>query len=449
MANEDEEDPHRLLTKICVRLPHNIAMYLFTTLRGAAGQATELQTEYVAWAAWPPSSCHYDEPRTKAVMQAGKEMGSRLDAKMNEKWTCWQTYLAFSQQHECLPKGAMKDHMAQQGARDSLCIKGLNRTIHGDKKTREDKGRHKHNLLFDTACLEPTSMDAAWAYMKQFVWKHPLQTSDADVILADIGGHTRVQAYEMVVTQSAEEGNARSTAAFILDCLNKAQIDAGPRASENPDVWKEGAPWIIIPGDDLAKMEKVITRLHTQNSQWSHWNEPTWQQNEWVKHAPGDRDSFRMLQDADLVTQGQKQARLEKVTMRPSRERAGTRYGGEDHAKATKASKPRSAAQTWDRSTSWWEHKWTPGQDAGSGSGAAQASNTDVSAKGSARPLPPTPPPAPKRPQTPPWWDGGRAERMDTASRASSADLARGGSCIPTRDTETIEQDEELKRRHQ
>ena len=228
---------------------------------------------------------------------------------MDEKWTCWPTYLALTQQHECLPKGAMKDHMAQQGARDSLCIKGLNRTSFGIKKSREEKGRHKHNLLFDTSCLEPTSMEAAWAYMKQFVWKHPLQSADADVILSDIGGHTRVQAYEMYVTQSAEEGNARSTAAFILDCLHKAQTEAGPRAPQAQDGWEEGAPWIIIPSEDLAKMDIVITKLHIQNARTPHPTETTWQQNEWFNHAPGDRDSFRMLQDSDLVTYEQKLAR--------------------------------------------------------------------------------------------------------------------------------------------
>ena len=181
----------------------------------------------------------------------------------------------------------------------------------------------------------------------------------------------------------------------------------------------------------------------------SHWNDPTWAQSEWYKHAPGDTDSFRMLQDSDLVTYEQKLARQEKAATFPSHKRAGTRYGSEDQTKATKASKPRAPAQGWDRSSGWWEQKWTPGQDAGSGSGAAQASSTDVLAESNARPQPPTPPPAPKRPQTPPWGDGGRARRMDTANRATSADWATGGSFIPTRDTETIEQDEELQHRHQ
>ena len=292
-------------------------------------------------------------------------------------------------------------------------------------------------------------MEAAWAYMRQFVWKHPLQSSDADVILTDIGGHTRVQAYEMYVTQSAEEGNARSTAAFILDCLHEARTEAGPRAPPAPDGWDEGAPWITIPSDDLAKMNTVITKLHFQNAPTTPQNEITWQQKEWFDHAAGDRDSFRMLQDSDLATYEQKQARQQKAATYPSHKRAGTPYACNDQTKANKASKPRVPAQGWDRSSGWWGQQWTPGQEAGSGSGATQASSTDGSAGSIARPQPPTPPPAPQRPRTPPWGDGGRAGRMDTSYSASNTERATGGSFIPTRDMETIEQEDEVHHRHQ
>ena len=203
VANEGVQDCHRLLTKISIRLPHNIALYIFTTLRGAAGQIREHQTKYSQWADWPKILRQGHEPRTKPEMEAGKERGTRLDAKMEERWTSWPEYLASTQQHDLIAEDAWEEYRnlrrKTEDTLGALRLVGVNRTTHGKKHSQGIKGRRKHNLLFSTPRLEPPGMDATWAYMDQFVWKHPLKSWDADTILVDRDGHTRVQAYEMVM----------------------------------------------------------------------------------------------------------------------------------------------------------------------------------------------------------------------------------------------------------
>ena len=226
-------------------------------------------------------------------------------------------------------------------------------------------------------------MDATWAYMDQFVWKHPLKSGDADTILVDRGGHTRVQAYEMVMSQSDEEGNALSTAAFVLACLSKANLDDNNKAHRVPDDWTHGAPWLIVPDKELATVEAAITKLRMQSS---HHVESTWAQKEWYRCAKGDRDSFRMIPDSSLAPQEQRNV---QVPSHPSHKRAGPRTNANDQ---DRASKQRTQGLGRDHSSGWWEQGWVPGQSAASSSGASQTHVRDWDDGNNSRPKPPDPP---------------------------------------------------------
>ncbi len=90
---------------------------------------------------------------------------------------------------------------------------------------------------------------------------------------------------------SAEDGNALSTAAFVLDCLKNARpgVDRLTRIGED---WQQGAPWLEGLDNDVTKAMEALNTLHTQNSNATI---PSQACQEWLKRAPGDRDSFRMI----------------------------------------------------------------------------------------------------------------------------------------------------------
>ena len=120
-------------------------------------------------------------------------------------------------------------------------------------KKKRTTGRRKHSL-FLTQEVDPPSMTETWTYLDHFYWKHPLKSAEADVLLADRSGHARIQAYEMLELQTAEEDEALSNAAFILACLRRAKYEVNTGIPRTPEDWTYGEPWLTVPAKELRIM---------------------------------------------------------------------------------------------------------------------------------------------------------------------------------------------------
>ena len=195
----------------------------------------------------------------------------------------------------------------------------------------------------------------------------------------------------MLVLQTAEEGESLSDAAFVLACLRRAKQDVNSGTPSNPEDWAQGEPWLTATARELRTMVVLITKIHSNHNPRAALS---WAQKEWHTHAPGDRESFRMIPETSL------DLRKQWNSPRPSPHHTQKRTGPQTNDQS-RTNKQRTQGQGQTYSAGSQLGSWRPGQSASSGDtaeGAAERTPTQGWTLGSGnRPNPPNPPPAPRR----------------------------------------------------